>query len=122
MPLLADTTATTTGSGLSVTPNTSGLPGITELQNIVGALLTVGLIAALAALLPGDLVLVPGSDPPGPGIAGHVGIYLGDGLVESAVDPALGVAVQPWDSFVSAVLIGGAVVLINFFAGAGAQL
>jgi cell wall-associated NlpC family hydrolase len=54
---------------------------------------------ALAAA--GDLVLIPGSDPPGPGLAGHVGIYLGDGLVVSAVDPQLGVAVQSWQVFVS---------------------
>jgi len=64
-----------------------------------------GAPVALASLVPGDLVLVPGSDPPGPGVAGHVGIYLGDGLVESAVDPALGVAVQQWDSFVSGGLV-----------------
>jgi len=59
-----------------------------------------------AALTPGDLVLVPGMDPPGPGIAGHVGIYLGDNLVISAVDPADGVAVQTWSTFVSGGLIG----------------
>jgi hypothetical protein len=50
---------------------------------------------------PGDLVLIPGADPPGPGLPGHVGIYLGDGLVESAIDPQLGVAVQTWQVFVS---------------------
>jgi len=58
-----------------------------------------------AALIPGDLVLVPGSDSPGPGIAGHVGIYLGDSLVVSAIDPAYGVAVQSWSTFVSGGLI-----------------
>jgi cell wall-associated NlpC family hydrolase len=57
------------------------------------------------ALVPGDLVLVPGSDSPGPGIAGHVGIYLGDSLVISAIDPAYGVAVQSWSTFVSGGLI-----------------
>lgn len=51
-------------------------------------------------LIPGDLVLVPGSDPPAPGVAGHVGIYLGYGLVESAEDPAVGVTVQTWSVFV----------------------
>jgi hypothetical protein len=103
MPLLADTTATTTGSGLSVTPNTSGLPGITELQNIVGALLTVGLIAALAGLAISAMVWAVGNHSTNPVLAGR---------------GKTGVLV----SFVSAVLIGGAVVLINFFAGAGAQL
>ena len=52
-------------------------------------------------LEPGDLVLVPGSDSPGPGIAGHVGLYLGYGLVLSAIDPAMGVAVQTYQIFVS---------------------
>lgn len=54
-----------------------------------------------SAIVPGDLVLIPGDDAPGPGEPGHVGIYLGDGLVESAIDPAQGVAVQSWASFVS---------------------
>jgi hypothetical protein len=56
---------------------------------------------APALAVPGDLVLVPGSDPPGPGLPGHVGIYLGDGLVVSAVDRQLGVAVQSWQAFTS---------------------
>jgi hypothetical protein len=50
----------------------------------------------------GDLVLTPGSDPPGPGLPGHVGIYLGYGLVLSALDPEEGVVVQTWPAFVSA--------------------
>jgi len=48
------------------------------------------------------LVLVPGSDPPGPGLPGHVGIYLGSSLVLSAIDPQYGVAVQSWKTFTSA--------------------
>lgn len=54
-----------------------------------------------SALQPGDLVLTPGSDSPGPGLAGHVGIYLGDGLVLSAIDPQDGIAVQTYQLFVS---------------------
>jgi hypothetical protein len=50
-------------------------------------------------VIAGDLVLIPGSDPPGPGLPGHVGLYLGDGLVLSAVDPQLGVVVQSWSAF-----------------------
>ncbi len=61
---------------------------------------------AAVAVAPGDLVLVPGSDPPGPGLPGHVGIYLGDGLVVSAIDPQMGVAVQTWQAFVSGGLDG----------------
>jgi cell wall-associated NlpC family hydrolase len=64
-----------------------------------------GQSVAPAELMAGDLVLVPGSDSPGPGQAGHVGIYLGDGLVLSAIDRQMGVAVQSWQTFVSGGLI-----------------
>jgi peptidoglycan DL-endopeptidase CwlO len=60
-----------------------------------------GVAVDAAQLAPGDLVLVPGSDSPGPGLPGHVGIYIGYGLVESAIDPQMGVAVQSWQVFVS---------------------
>jgi cell wall-associated NlpC family hydrolase len=66
---------------------------------------TEGAAVTAADIIPGDLVLVPGSDSPGPGLAGHVGIYLGDGLVISAIDPRFGVAVQTWTTFVSGGLI-----------------
>jgi len=66
---------------------------------------TEGSPVTVAKLTPGDLVLVPGDDSPGPGLAGHVGIYLGDGLVISAIDPQYGVAVQTWSTFVSGGLI-----------------
>jgi cell wall-associated NlpC family hydrolase len=59
-----------------------------------------------AQIYPGDLVLVPGSDAPGPGLPGHVGIYLGDSLVESAIDAQMGVAVQTWQAFVAGGLDG----------------
>ena len=49
-----------------------------------------GVAVAPQVAMPGDLVLVPGSDPPGPGLPGHVGIYLGDGLVETRHRPADG--------------------------------
>jgi hypothetical protein len=58
-----------------------------------------GAPVAPSLAVPGDLVLIPGADPPGPGLPGHVGIYLGDGLVVSAVDPQMGVAVQTWQAF-----------------------
>jgi Family of unknown function (DUF6112) len=94
MPPLAD---------VNVTPNSSGLPGISELQDIVGALLTIGLIAALAGLALSAMVWAVGNHSANPVLSGR---------------GKTGVLV----SFVSAALIGGAVVLINFFAGAGAQL
>lgn len=60
-----------------------------------------GVPVSPAVVVPGDLVLIPGTDPPGPGLPGHVGIYLGYGLVLSAIDPEMGVAVQTWQVFVS---------------------
>jgi hypothetical protein len=65
-----------------------------------------GVAVSPSDLVPGDLVLVPGSDSPGPGVAGHVGLYLGDGLVISAIGPAMGVAVQTWPVFVAGGLDG----------------
>jgi hypothetical protein len=90
-------------SSVNVTPNSSGLPGISELQNIVGALLTIGLIAALAGLALGAAVWAVGSHSANPVLAGR---------------GKTGVLV----SFVSAALTGGAVALINFFSSAGAHL
>ncbi len=90
-------------AGVSVSPNTSGLPGITELQNIVGALLTIGLIGSLGGLVLSAIVWAVGNHSTNPHLAGR---------------GKTGVLV----AFVAAALTGGAVTLINFFAGAGAKL
>jgi cell wall-associated NlpC family hydrolase len=62
-------------------------------------------VISYADVSPGDLVLVPGSDGT---IAnpGHVGIYVGGGLVESAVDVQYGVILQSYSLFVSEGLSG----------------
>ena len=62
-------------------------------------------VSSYVHISPGDLVLVPGSDGT---IAnpGHVGLYVGDGLVESAVDVQYGVIIQPYTVFVSGGLSG----------------
>lgn len=95
-------------------PNTYDCSGLTlaawatvgvQLVHAASIQQTEGSPVTVAGLTPGDLVLVPGSDSPGPGLAGHVGIYLGDGLVISAIDPQFGVAVQSWSTFVSGGLI-----------------
>jgi len=88
---------------LNVSPNTTGLPGLDELTNIVGALLTVGLIAALAGLLLSAIVWAIGNHAANPVLAGR---------------GKTGVLV----AFVAAGLTGGATVLINFFAAAGGKL
>lgn len=59
----------------------------------------------LGLVSPGDLVLVPGSDGT-LAAPGHVGLYLGDGLVESAADPAVGVIVSSWAAFTAGGLSG----------------
>jgi len=62
-------------------------------------------VSSYADISPGDLVLVPGSDGT---VAnpGHVGLYIGESLVESAVDAQYGVIVQSYSSFVSGGLSG----------------
>jgi hypothetical protein len=62
-------------------------------------------VTDVALISPGDLVLVPGSDGTLPA-PGHVGLYIGQGLVESAVDPAEGVIVQSWAAFTAGGLSG----------------
>jgi hypothetical protein len=90
-------------SGVNVNPNTSGLPGISELDNIVGALLTIGLVASLAGLVISAIVWAIGNHSINPALAGR---------------GKTGVLV----SFIAAALTGGAVTLINFFATAGTHL
>jgi hypothetical protein len=90
-------------AGVNVTPNTSGLPGINELQTIVGALLTIGLIASLAGLAVSLIVWAVGSHSANPNLAGR---------------GKTGVLV----AFVAAALTGGATALIDFFATAGGAL
>jgi peptidoglycan DL-endopeptidase CwlO len=62
-------------------------------------------VAGYDAISLGDLVLIPGSDGT---LAnpGHVGIYIGYGLVLSATDPEQGVIVQTWANFTAGGLSG----------------
>ena len=94
-PLLAAT--------VNITPNTSGLPGISELETIVGALLTYGLVAAIAGLVVSCIVWALGHHSGNPNYSskGKTGVLA---------------------SFVAALLIGGADVLINYFVAAGHTL
>jgi len=62
-------------------------------------------VSSFATISPGDLVLVPGSDGTVQN-PGHVGLYLGQGLVESAVDVQYGIIIQPYAQFVSGGLSG----------------
>ncbi|MGC1239909.1 MAG: NlpC/P60 family protein [Acidimicrobiales bacterium] len=79
--------------------------GVTLLHYTGGQITEGTPVSSYADISPGDLVLVPGSD--GTVVKpGHVGLYIGEGLVESAVDVQYGVIVQPYSYFVSGGLSG----------------
>ena len=93
-----------TGSFIAdVTPNTTGLPGISTLSSIVGALLTVALIACLGGLVLAAIVWAVGHHSANPNIAGR---------------GKTGVLV----ALVASILVGGANVLVDFFVNAGHAL
>lgn len=86
-----------------INPNTDGLPGVGEAEHIVGALLTFGVIAAVAGLVVSAIVWAVGGNSSNPHMA-HRG--------KSGVLIAL----------VAALLIGGANILVAFFWNAGSTL
>lgn len=88
---------------VNITPNASGLPGVSALERIVGALLTFGTIAAVAGLVLAAATWAVGNHTSNPQVVsrGRSGVLA---------------------SLVAAVLIGGALVLVNFFLGVGAAL
>ena len=61
----------TTASGPNITPNTNGLPGTSEAEKIVGALLTYGLIAAVAGIVIAAITWAFGSHSANPHMAGR---------------------------------------------------
>ena len=88
---------------IDVRPNTSGLPGITALTDMVGALLTFGLIAAVAGVALSAITWAIGSNSSNPHIAGRGK----NGVLIAGA---------------AAMLIGGANTLVNFFTNAGAAI
>jgi hypothetical protein len=82
---------------IHVDPNNNGLPGVNAALRIVGALLTFGLIAAVAGIAMGAIVWAVGSHTSNPHHAsrGKAGV-----LVSAA----------------AAVLVGSAVTIVNFFS------
>lgn len=85
---------------IDIDPNSNGLPGIAKLREIVGAVMTVGLILAVLALIVSAIVWAYGSNSSNPHLAGRgkVGVLISCG---------------------AAVLCGAAVTLINFFWDVG---
>jgi len=85
---------------VTITPNTNGLPGIAALRTIVGAVMTVGLILSVLALIVAAVVWGFGANSANPHLAsrGKLGVLVACG---------------------AAVLCGAAVTLINFFWNVG---
>lgn len=86
-----------------VNPNDSGLPGLSVLKQIVGALLTWGLVACVAGLVVSVIIWALGH---------HGGNY------SHAANGKTGVLVAAG----GAVLIGGANAIVAFFSGLGAGI
>ncbi len=86
-----------------VRPNGNGLPGLNVLQQVVGALLTWGLLACVAGLVVSVIVWA---------LAHHQGNYAHASAGKTGVLVAAG----------GALLIGGANAIIGFFADLGAGI
>lgn len=89
--------------GPNISPNTTGLPGTAAAEKIVGALLTFGLIASVAGVAIAAITWALGSHSANPHLAGR---------------GKTGVVV----ACAAALLVGGADILINFFANTGATI
>jgi len=86
-----------------VNANTNGLPGLEVLRKIVGAMLTFGLVACVAAVVASAVVWGLGANSGNPHMAGRG---------KSGVVVAAG----------AALLIGGANAIITFFSAAGSAI
>ena len=85
---------------VDIDPNDSGLPGIAALRTIVGAVMTVGLILSVLALIISAVVWGFGANSSNPHLAsrGKLGVLISCG---------------------AAIITGAAVTLINFFWNVG---
>lgn len=87
-------------ANIDIDPNDTGLPGIAALRTIVGAVMTVGLILSVLALVISAVVWGFGSNSSNPHLAsrGKLGVLISCG---------------------AAILTGASVTLINFFWDVG---
>lgn len=104
--LITTTAATLIGlvpMDINITPNDSGLPGISQLRTIVGAVMTVGLVLSVLALIISAVVWGFGANSSNPHLAsrGKTGVLVSCG---------------------AAILCGAAVTLVNFFWGVGQSI
>jgi len=103
MPAILDTLtvfAAVLPANIDITPNDSGLPGIGALRTVVGAVMTIGLILSVLALIVSAVVWGFGSNSSNPHLAsrGKVGVVISCG---------------------AAIITGASVTLINFFWNVG---
>lgn len=82
---------------INIDPNTNGLPGINQLHTIVGAVMTIGLILSVLALIVSAIVWGFARTPP-LASRGKIGVLVSCG---------------------AAVICGASVTLINFFWNVG---
>jgi hypothetical protein len=85
---------------VNVTPNETGLPGIAQIRDIVGAVMTIGLILSVLALIASAVVWGFGANSSNPHLAsrGKLGVLVSCG---------------------AAAICGASVALVNFFWGVG---
>ena len=85
---------------IDIDPNSSGLPGIEQLRIIVGAVMTVGLILSVLALIVSAIIWAYGSNSSNPHLSGRgkIGVLVSCG---------------------AAIVCGASVTLINFFWNVG---
>lgn len=103
MSLILETLAlapTVLPAQIDINPNDSGLPGISALRTIVGAVMTIGLILSVLALIISAVVWGFGANSSNPHLAGRgkVGVLI---------------------SCAAAIITGASVTLINFFWNVG---
>ncbi len=85
---------------ISIEPNDTGLPGIAQLKDIVGAVMTIGLVLSVLAIIISAIVWAIGANSSNPQLAGRgkIGLLIACG---------------------AAVVCGASVTLINFFWNVG---
>lgn len=103
VPLATATPAFAAGSGVSITPNKTGLPGISQFETIVGSVITLGVIASVAGLGMSAVAWAIGNHSANPQVAGRGK----SGVLVAAA---------------AAIICGGAMAIVNFFFNIGTQL
>lgn len=101
--LVAAGIATRVPRNIDIRPNTDGLPGIPQLREIVGAIMSIGLILAVVALIIAAVIWAFGANSSNPHLAGR-------GKTGILVAAAAGV------------VCGAAVALVNFGWDLGQQI